>query len=156
MEHLTSPFTLSDYRCFSGRRDECRKARLWVRDLLAGVPTTADAVEVVTSELFSNALRHTDSGSPNGTVDVSLIGLACGVVHLEVIDAGGTAHRPTATRPGMNHTAGRGLLLVSALCHTWGHLPADGDPRRGVTTPTAPGYTGPLITWAEFAAKQHP
>ncbi|WP_082127030.1 ATP-binding protein [Allosalinactinospora lopnorensis] len=150
MEDVLSPFTLSAYRSFPGLAEQCRQARVWVRALVRDFSDVADAVEVVASEFFSNALRHTASGGPEGEVDVCLVGLTTGVIHLEVIDQGEattTAERQPLDplRPG-----GCGLILAEALSCTWGRTPADTDPRSGAHTPAPNGYTGPMITWAHF------
>ena len=56
-------------RAFPGTPRQVGAARRFVASLLDGSPFCDDAV-VVVSELFTNALLHTDSGKPGGLVVV--------------------------------------------------------------------------------------
>lgn len=75
-------------------------------------PTLCDDVELVVSELVTNAVR---AGSPTVTVQVSVQNAE---VVLRVSDeAGGW---PEQRQAGIHDTTGRGLPLVSALSSSWG------------------------------------
>ncbi|RNL84234.1 ATP-binding protein [Halostreptopolyspora alba] len=150
MEDLLSPFTLSAYRSFPGVAEQCRETRLWVRALVRDFHDVAEAVEMVASEFFSNALRHTASGRPDGEVDVGIVALAAGVLHLEVIDQGQATTRAERQPLDPMRPGGCGLVLAGALSHGWGRVPAEVDPCCGVHTPTPDDYTGPMVTWAHF------
>ncbi|MGW1323117.1 SpoIIE family protein phosphatase [Streptomyces antibioticus] len=81
-----------------------------------GLEETAFAVELILSELVTNAIRH---GS--GPVRVRLLhhrSLIC-----EVSDSSNTA--PHLRQAGSNDEGGRGLFLVAQLARSWGtrHLP---------------------------------
>ncbi|MFE0728687.1 SpoIIE family protein phosphatase [Streptomyces antibioticus] len=81
-----------------------------------GLEDTAFAVELILSELVTNAIRH---GS--GPVRVRLLhhrSLIC-----EVSDSSSTA--PHLRQAGSNDEGGRGLFLVAQLARSWGtrHLP---------------------------------
>ena len=156
MGKAESPFMLSAFRSFPGRAEKCRDARLWIRDLTRGFPDAADAVEVVVSELFGNAITHTASGRPGGRVEVSLVALASGSLHLEVTDQGKAATRAVPMQPDPGRAGGCGLFLVEALAAEWGRLPAEADPCGGVFAETPHDYTGPMITWADFRTRPHP
>ncbi|GAA2879154.1 ATP-binding protein [Streptosporangium fragile] len=98
------------------------RARRYVRDLLKGLdhPRTDDALLLV-SELFTNAVRHSDSGrTPGGRVTVAVATLH-GTLHIDVIDGGSTERRP---RPrldvDLDSGGGRGLWLVHELATAWG------------------------------------
>jgi anti-sigma regulatory factor (Ser/Thr protein kinase) len=92
-------------------------------------PAAADAVACV-SELVTNAVAHTRSGRPGGTVRVSVETWAPATVWLRVADEGrdGIAARPPTAgwlaqvsrdpAPGAEH--GFGLLIVAALADGWG------------------------------------
>ncbi|GAA1396328.1 hypothetical protein GCM10009639_32320 [Kitasatospora putterlickiae] len=88
---------------------------------LWGVPELADTAELLTSELVTNALRHTGQGA---VFDAVLTGDQR--LRVEVHD--GAARLPGRRRdPDMYATSGRGLLLVEALADSWGvQLRGDG------------------------------
>ncbi|MCZ4124481.1 ATP-binding protein [Streptomyces sp. H39-S7] len=93
------------------------EARRLLREQLRrwGVPGLVDIAELLTSELVTNALQHTDEGA------VLTATLSDGPVHrlrVEVHDH--TARRPRLHPVGENATSGRGLLLVQALADSWG------------------------------------
>ncbi|MBV2364918.1 ATP-binding protein [Streptomonospora nanhaiensis] len=158
-------YTLRACRTFAGAARECREARLWARRHMRPFPDVADAVELVVSEFFGNAVRHTASGQPGGTVFVSLVGLVSGALHLEVHDEGPRRGAPRTTArvlaPDLERPDGRGLFLAAALTKEWGRLPLHGGPgyaERGYTSIFDPDldhetsdYVGPMITWAEFS-----
>lgn len=75
--------------------------------------------QLVMSELFTNAVRHT--GSRRVHCDLRLSGDR---IRLEVADQGraGTEPRPV-TGGRADQEGGRGLFLVDALCDTWGVRP---------------------------------
>lgn len=136
--------TLKARRTFPGDPEQCREARLWVRAVMRPFPDAADAVEVVVSEFFGNAVRHTASGEPGGEVAVELTGGDGRPIRLTVVDQGGRSDRPaTAARvlaPTLSRPDGRGLFLAAALSSEWGRSPLDG--------------TGSMATWAEFPAER--
>jgi anti-sigma regulatory factor (Ser/Thr protein kinase) len=72
-------------------------------------------VELLTSELATNALRH--AASPL-TVIVRYDGRA---VRVEVGD--GSPELPTSRSPGLSEPHGRGLMLIDALSSGWGVTP---------------------------------
>ncbi|GAB3463514.1 hypothetical protein GCM10027570_50720 [Streptomonospora sediminis] len=158
-------YTLQACRDFAGTPGECREARLWARTHLRPFPDVADAAELVVSEFFGNAIRHSASGETGGMVFVSLVGLVSGTLHLEVHDDGPRSDLPrTAVRvaaPDLERPDGRGLFLAAALTKEWGRLPGKGGPgyaERGYTSifdaawdHDGGEYRGPMITWADFA-----
>ncbi|QBI56520.1 ATP-binding protein [Streptomonospora litoralis] len=164
-------YTLQAFRTFPGTPDECREARLWARVHMRPFPDVADAVELVVSEFFGNAIRHSASGESGGMVFVSLVGLVSGALHLEVHDDGPRTDAPrTAARvvtPDLERPDGRGLFLAAALTKEWGRLPGKGGPgyaERGYTSifdavceQDDGEYCGPMVTWADFttAVREH-
>ncbi|MFE6776215.1 ATP-binding protein [Streptomyces sp. NPDC057702] len=94
-----------------------------LRELLrqwGGSPDQAHVAELLTSELTTNALVHTDSGA---VVRVRLPRGAHGQVgdrlRVEVRDFADRLPRPRREAPHAG-TSGRGLLLVEAMADTWG------------------------------------
>jgi anti-sigma regulatory factor (Ser/Thr protein kinase) len=82
-----------------------------------------DDLEVVVSELVTNAIVHAQSRS---TVELSLVGPGC----VEVRVADNDPAPPVKRIPYEQHTRGLGLHIVDALCEQWGVREVDG---RGKT-----------------------
>ncbi|MER5574134.1 ATP-binding protein [Streptomyces massasporeus] len=108
---------------------------------------TCDSAALVVSELVTNAIVHTAS-----THIVCELLDGDDLVRIAVRDEGcapGQPHAAGRTRPEEEH--GRGLLLVDALCHSWGahengpgllvwaELPRTADTPDASDTPDAPG-----------------
>ncbi|MFJ2257725.1 ATP-binding protein [Streptomyces sp. NPDC087844] len=114
-----------------------RIARQTIRTVLVGygyASELADTAELLTSELVSNAVKHSD-----GPVTVRLR-TRDGVVRIGVMDNHPELPGPLPCTPDQDF--GRGLFLVEALADTWGryHLPA-----RSRTA-------GWKVVWFELAA----
>lgn len=98
-------------------------ARRLVRSALDDCPRRDD-IELVTSELVTNAIRHTPSGAAGATVTVRIRAVA-GKARVEVIDEGD----PSWTEPesaAEDDEYGRGLAIVRRLADRTGHDPAPG------------------------------
>lgn len=94
------------------------KARRFVAGVLRSwrMPEIADgAIELLTSELTTNAVRHARSAF---TVVVRYDGER---VRIEVDDSSSKAPRPRT--PSDQDTGGRGLILVEAMAEAWGMTP---------------------------------
>jgi serine/threonine-protein kinase RsbW len=112
-------------RAFPGTPRQAGAARRFVASLLDGSPFCDDAVLVV-SELFTNALLHTDSGKPGGLVVVQVTRWLLGV-RVAVTDQG-SEKQPAIGDGGSCQQAaesGHGLYLVSRLAQ---HLGWHDDP----------------------------
>ncbi|GEB51948.1 ATP-binding protein [Streptomyces cacaoi] len=112
MHEYTSKVRIWELTC-PGLPEEIGRVRRWTRDVLSGTPYADDAALIV-SELGSNALLHSASGSPNGSFHVSLH-RSPGTVVLAVTDTGGAETKPHVESPDENDINGRGLGLVTAL-----------------------------------------
>ncbi|MCW7990382.1 ATP-binding protein [Streptomyces sp. SID8375] len=87
-----------------------------------------DDVELVVSELFTNAVRHTDSEKVG--CELALFGAH---IRIEITDQGGAADSAPHIQPGsVDQECGRGLFLVGALSESWGSRPADSGQGRVV------------------------
>jgi anti-sigma regulatory factor (Ser/Thr protein kinase) len=91
-----------------------------------------DDLELVTSELVTNAIRHTPSGQAGSLLTLRIRGRA-GWARIEVSDLGSTCWaEPGPT--GEEDECGRGLVIVNALADRAGHEP----------------MTGGQVSWAEL------
>ncbi len=95
-----------------------RRAAAWLRGHAVG-QETLDAAALILSELVTNAVMH-----GGGNIIGCTLGLADGVLRIEVTDQGHGYPEPAVRRPGPDDVSGRGLLLVSAVAEAWGVVPA--------------------------------
>ena len=95
-------------------------ARHFVSRALVALPTvTRERVELMVSELATNAVKHARSA-------FSLTVLASAdVVRVEVNDEG--EGEPVRRHPAPTDPGGRGLVIVQALADDWGVERHDGD-----------------------------
>ena len=102
------------------RRDAARLARRYARAQCAGhTPSTlVEDVELVVSELVTNAMRH-----GRGQITMHLE-VAPDRVVVGVQDQG--AGRPSPRQPDATDANGRGLALVAILATEWGVSPEPG------------------------------
>jgi serine/threonine-protein kinase RsbW len=98
-------------------------------------PELTDDASLVVTELFTNAVRHTDSEKITCVLEDT-----GRVIRLEVTDQGRGTGVPEPCAAQADEEGGRGLLLVSVLAVAWGSDPA-------------PDGTGRVV-WAELAV--HP
>lgn len=107
-------------RRFAGRPDQVGAARRFVRALLSGRlagPVAGDLVELLVSELATNAVEHTASGD-GGAFRVGLVSRP-GTLRVTVCDDGGSGC-PRPAEPAADREAGRGLAMVELLAERWG------------------------------------
>jgi len=78
----------------------------------------SDAATLLTSELVTNAILHTDSGRPGGAVTVVILNLPDGIL-IEVVDDG-SAGTPVVKGDALAGE-GQGLYLVQQLASQWGY-----------------------------------
>lgn len=100
-------------------------------------PEACDDASLIVTELFTNAVRHTDSEKISCVLQE-----AGGVIRLEVTDQGRGTGVPEPCAAEADEEGGRGLLLVSVLSLAWGSDPADSGTGR--------------VVWAEIAAHHAP
>lgn len=94
------------------------KVRRFARVAAAGVPSCLDVVELLVSEVATNAMIH---GAGEVRVRVAVTGE---VVRVEVDDEDPRA--PIVRPASPTAEGGRGLALVTALSSAWGSLPREG------------------------------
>jgi serine/threonine-protein kinase RsbW len=94
-------------------------ARQLVRSLLGDQCQDADAVVLCVSELVTNAVTHSLSAAPGGTLALCMhIGRA--EIRVQVGDSGGPTAPQLMGDVGPDSERGRGLQLVAALAASWG------------------------------------
>ncbi|GAA0317049.1 ATP-binding protein [Actinoallomurus spadix] len=93
--------------------------RRFVRDTLGRGHPAADAVRLSVSELATNAVKHTPSGS-GGQITIRLA-TADNAVRAEVVNDGATGPEPRLPeRPEVDAEHGRGLVLIDTVADRWG------------------------------------
>lgn len=106
-----------------GRPEHVAEARAFATEKLGDDCACADTAVLLTSELVTNALTHSDSCRDGGTVTVTLIAIPGGI-RAEVIDDGGTTVpvlRSARPWPAELAESGRGLQLVEMLATRWNY-----------------------------------
>ena len=109
----TPPHVL--YQRFPASADQVSRARQLLAGILDGHQRADDAL-VCLSELVTNAIVHSRSGQPGGTVTVRAQ-IDSHRLRVEVCDQGGPWHTPRVSADEQN---GRGLRIVSHLATRWG------------------------------------
>jgi anti-sigma regulatory factor (Ser/Thr protein kinase) len=107
-------------RAFGANPTSVVEARRFVRLQAAGWPVASEDLELVTSELATNALCHGGGG-----FELTLSRQSSEVL-VEVRDR--VAARPYRRHVGVHSPSGRGLLIIERLARSWGvrDLPGEG------------------------------
>ena len=106
----------------AGEPEQVSRVRGFVTKTLqsAALPSIdSDAATLLTSELVTNAILHTQSGRPGGAVTVVVLKLQDGVL-IEVVDDG-SAGTPVVKSDALAGE-GQGLYLVQQMASQWGYL----------------------------------
>jgi anti-sigma regulatory factor (Ser/Thr protein kinase) len=115
-----------------------RKARAFVAEVLGPDHPCADTAVLLCSELVTNAVLHSNSRWPGGTVTVLVTGPpdltstdtdssdpgGVGPVRVEVIDEGSASSIPVV-KADSYAADGHGLFLVDSLAQQWGYESGD-------------------------------
>ncbi len=138
-----------------GRPEQVGLARAFVAQTLGSKQVTADAdaATLLTSEIVTNAIQHTQSGLEGGTVTVVVIGVAHGVL-VEIIDDG-SAGAPVV-KGDLYAAEGHGLFLVSQLATEWGYLKDPAGTTVWFHLPTAEEPQQAAAQAAPAADRDHP
>jgi serine/threonine-protein kinase RsbW len=110
----------SDRRRFNGHPDQVVLARQFVVSALAEDSAIREVARLLVSEVTTNALRHTASGTAGGGFRVSYE-LRNDRLRVEVYDAGAPT-TPQRRAHDLDAPGGRGLELFDALASRWGTL----------------------------------
>lgn len=114
------------HRAFPGHPRQAARAREFTRRYLGDCPAADDA-ELLTSEIITNAIRHSHSGN-GGTVHIWIAHRCHGTLRIAVTDDGPVNKPEPASLPpgdpgdpdGLDDS-GRGLAIVRAIATDWGH-----------------------------------
>jgi len=101
-------------RQFPGQSSQVRAARRFTREHFGH----NDALEIVVSELTTNAIRHSRSGEAGGWFTLHLEKFP-GKVQVRVSDLGGPKE-PACVEDAGTGNSGRGLSLVDSFSIAWG------------------------------------
>ena len=134
-----------------GHPEYVASARSFIARALSRRPSIdSDAATLLTSELVTNAIQHTQSGH-GGEVSVVVIGLPNGVL-IEVTDQG--APGAPVVKSDLYAAEGHGLYLVQQLARQWGylrdpagttvwfHLPTGAEPETRTPDSRSPAAAG--------------
>ena len=100
-----------------GRPEQVAVARAFVRQVLGAAHPGLDRVMLLTSELVTNSVNHSDSRLDGGTITV-MVRTGAGRVHVEVTDDGAPTAPVVCSEDDLAE-GGRGLLLVEAYSLSW-------------------------------------
>jgi anti-sigma regulatory factor (Ser/Thr protein kinase) len=105
-----------------GEPARLHEAREFVAKAVEYATHDVDTAVLLTSELVTNSLQHSNSRHRGGTVTISVLAIPDGVV-IEVIDDGGPTIPAVTGQPGEPDLleGGRGLRLVELLATRWSH-----------------------------------
>jgi anti-sigma regulatory factor (Ser/Thr protein kinase) len=95
-----------------------RQARRFVAETIGETHHQCDAAMLLTSELVTNAVAHSRSGRPGGTLEL-VVSATCSALLVSVTDEGSESGLPAITTPG--GASGNGLVLVNSLSDGWGY-----------------------------------
>ena len=118
-----------------GQPEQVRAARGFVETVIGADRPFTFAAVLLTSELVTNSMLHSNSGLPGETITIT-VASSPGTARVEVRDAGGTCVPSPHARDDLADR-GRGLQLVRDLSARWGY-------RRELTG---------LVTWFEVSAE---
>jgi serine/threonine-protein kinase RsbW len=103
-----------------GRPDQVSAARAFVRKVVGAASPVRDTAVLLTSEIVTNAVMHSDSRRAGGSVTVLMIEISGGL-RVEVADDGSDLSAPVV-RGDVYASDGHGLYLVQAMADQWGYV----------------------------------
>jgi len=131
---------LGMYADLPGTPQAVRQAREIVSQTLGEDHPSAHDATLIVSELVSNAIAHSRSGQPGGTLTIFVeMTRRPDEVRVQVRDAGGP-EAPSVTTADPDSEHGRGLTIVTALATEWG---------------TEANHAG-RTTWCRLSASRRP
>jgi anti-sigma regulatory factor (Ser/Thr protein kinase) len=117
---------LLDTLTIPGKPAFLHAVREFVASTICNDSDCSETAVLLTSELVTNSVQHSNSRHPGGTITVVVISVVDGT-RIEVIDNGGATvpALKTAEDAGDLSEDGRGLQMVEMLSARWGHYSDD-------------------------------
>jgi anti-sigma regulatory factor (Ser/Thr protein kinase) len=112
-----------DSLTIDGLTKNVARARAFVAGVLGPDHPCAEDAVLLCSELVTNAVLHSNSGQPGGTVTVIVTDLAP-AVQVTVVDEGSARSIPVV-KATLYAADGHGLFLVENLADCWGYESED-------------------------------
>ena len=106
-----------------GRPEHVCAARSFVEKALGEGSPASDAAVLLASETVTNAVLHSNSRRPGGTVTITVV-LVGGGTRIDVTDEGSDLSTPVVKGRGCV-SGGHGLFLVQTLADQWGYVRDD-------------------------------
>jgi anti-sigma regulatory factor (Ser/Thr protein kinase) len=106
-----------------GRAERVCEARSFVRKVIGPENPAADVAVLLTSEIVTNAVVHSNSRCAGGTVTVLITEIGRGL-RVEVVDNGSDRSTPVV-KGDIYASDGHGLYLVQTLADQWGYVRDD-------------------------------
>jgi anti-sigma regulatory factor (Ser/Thr protein kinase) len=103
-----------------GRPERVSEARSFVRKVIGPENPAADVAVLLTSEIVTNAVLHSNSRCTGGTVTVLITEIGGGL-SIEVADNGSAGSTPVV-KGDIYASDGHGLYLVQTLADQWGYV----------------------------------
>jgi len=103
-----------------GRAEHVSEARKFVGKAIGADNPAADVAVLLTSEIVTNAVVHSDSRQAGGTVLLVVTEISGGL-RVEVTDDGSDLTRPVV-KGDVYASEGHGLYLVQSLADQWGYV----------------------------------
>ena len=103
-----------------GRPERVSEARSFVRKVIGPENPAADVAVLLTSEIVTNAVVHSNSRCAGGTVTVLVTEIGGGL-SIEVADNGSARSMPVV-KGDIYASDGHGLFLVQTLADQWGYV----------------------------------
>jgi anti-sigma regulatory factor (Ser/Thr protein kinase) len=103
-----------------GRAEHVSEARSFVAKAIGADNPAADVAILLTSEIVTNAVVHSDSRCAGGTVMLVVTEISGGL-RIEVADNGSDLSTPVV-KGDIYASDGHGLYLVQALADQWGYV----------------------------------
>jgi anti-sigma regulatory factor (Ser/Thr protein kinase) len=107
----------------AGSPESVRAARALICQVLGSDHPSAHDAQLVASELVANAIAHSRSGQPGGTLTLEVSARSDDVV-IRVNDGGGAVREPRVQPSGADREHGRGMRIVDTLATEWGTEPS--------------------------------